>query len=143
MSTEQRFYLRHERAILGTAMELMALLAWVAIGITLLRRGGLGSAAFWLASVLVVASPLVGALRAQETELLLMDEPLGSLDEERKEEILPYLVRLRDEAGIPMGYVSHHPSEMRKLATQIAMIQHGRVTAFGGGEVLPAAHAPV
>jgi molybdate transport system ATP-binding protein len=73
---------------------------------------------------------------------LLMDEPLGSLDEERKEEILPYLVRLRDEAGIPMVYVSHDPSEMRKLATQIAIIKRGRVTAFGGIEVLPAAHTP-
>ena len=41
-----------------------------------------------------------------------------------------------------MVYVSHDASEMLKLATQIAMIQHGRVTAFGGGEVLPAAHAP-
>jgi molybdate transport system ATP-binding protein len=71
-----------------------------------------------------------------------MDEPLGSLDEERKEEILPYLVRLRDEAGIPMVYVSHDPSEMRKLATQIAIIKRGRVTAFGGAEVLPTAHTP-
>jgi molybdate transport system ATP-binding protein len=70
-----------------------------------------------------------------------MDEPLGSLDEERKEDILPYLVRLRDEAGVPMVYVSHDPSEMRKLATQIAIIQRGRLTAFGGSEVLPAAHA--
>src|SRR6202521_2887488 len=71
------------------------------------------------------------ALLAQP-RLLLLDEPLGSLDEERKEEILPYLVRLRDEAGIPMVYVSHDPSELRKLATQIAIIQRGRVTAFGG-----------
>jgi molybdate transport system ATP-binding protein len=85
----------------------------------------------------------LGRALLSQPRLLLLDEPLGSLDEERKEEILPYLVRLRDEAGIPMVYVSHDPSEMRKLATQIAMIQHGRVTAFGGGEVLPAAHAPV
>jgi molybdate transport system ATP-binding protein len=42
-----------------------------------------------------------------------------------------------------MVYVSHDPSEMRKLATQIAIIQRGRVTAFGGSEVLPAANAPV
>jgi len=81
------------------------------------------------------------ALLAQP-RLLLLDEPLGSLDEERKEEILPYLVRLRDETGIPMVYVSHDPSEMRKLATQIAIVQRGRVTAFGGSEVLPVANAP-
>jgi molybdate transport system ATP-binding protein len=85
----------------------------------------------------------LGRALLSQPRLLLLDEPLGSLDEERKEEILPYLVRLRDEAGIPMVYVSHDPSEMRKLATQIAIIQRGRVTAFGGGEVLPAAHAPV
>jgi molybdate transport system ATP-binding protein len=83
----------------------------------------------------------LGRALLSQPRLLLLDEPLGSLDEERKEEILPYLVRLRDEAGIPMVYVSHDPSEMRKLATQIAMIQRGRVTAFGGSEVLPAANA--
>jgi molybdate transport system ATP-binding protein len=81
----------------------------------------------------------LGRALLSQPRLLLMDEPLGSLDEERKEEILPYLVRLRDEAGIPMVYVSHDPSEMRKLATQIAIIQRGRVTAFGGTEVLPTA----
>src|SRR3954454_19000078 len=46
------------------------------------------------------------ALLAQP-RLLLLDEPIGSLDDERKVEILPYLVRLRDEANIPMVYVSH------------------------------------
>jgi molybdate transport system ATP-binding protein len=71
--------------------------------------------------------------------LLLLDEPLGSLDEERKVEILPYLMRLRDEAGIPMVYVSHDAREMRQLATQIVMLRRGRVIAFGGAEVLPAA----
>jgi molybdate transport system ATP-binding protein len=84
----------------------------------------------------------LGRALLSRPRLLLMDEPLGSLDEERKEEILPYLVRLRDEAGIPMVYVSHDPSEMRKLATQIAIIKRGRVTAFGGAEVLPTAHTP-
>src|ERR1700710_522743 len=68
--------------------------------------------------------------------LLLLDEPLGSLDEGRKVEILPYLVRLRDEAGIPMVYVSHDAAELRQLATQIVMLRHGRVTALGGVKVL-------
>ena len=84
----------------------------------------------------------LGRALLSQPRLLLLDEPLGSLDEERKEEILPYLVRLRDEAGIPMVYVSHDSSEMRKLATQIAIIRRGRVTAFGGSEVLPAVNAP-
>jgi molybdate transport system ATP-binding protein len=81
------------------------------------------------------------ALLAQP-RLLLLDEPLGSLDEERKVEILPYLVRLRDEAGIPMVYVSHDAGEMRQLATQIVMLKRGRVIAFGGCEVLPPALKP-
>jgi molybdate transport system ATP-binding protein len=76
------------------------------------------------------------ALLAQP-RLLLLDEPLGSLDEERKLEILPYLVRLRDEANVPMVYVSHDAAEMRQLATQVVMLRRGRVTAFGGVEVLP------
>ena len=78
------------------------------------------------------------ALLAQP-RLLLLDEPLGSLDEERKVEILPYLVRLRDEAGIPMVYVSHDADEMRQLATQVVMLRRGRVVAFGGTEMLPRA----
>jgi molybdate transport system ATP-binding protein len=71
--------------------------------------------------------------------LLLLDEPLGSLDEERKIDILPYLVRLRDEAGVPMVYVSHDADEMRQLATSVVMLRRGRVIDFGGAEVLPPA----
>jgi molybdate transport system ATP-binding protein len=78
------------------------------------------------------------ALLAQP-RLLLLDEPLGSLDEERKVEILPYLVRLRDEANVPMVYVSHDADEMRQLATQVVMLKRGRITSFGGVEVLPTA----
>jgi molybdate transport system ATP-binding protein len=68
--------------------------------------------------------------------LLLLDEPLGALDEGRKLEILPYLVRLRDEAGIPMVYVSHDAAELRQIATQIVMLKGGHITAFGGVKVL-------
>ena len=76
------------------------------------------------------------ALLAQP-RLLLLDEPLGSLDEERKAEVLPYLIRLRDEANVPMVYVSHDADEMRQLATQVVLLKRGRVAAFGGAEVLP------
>src|SRR5450755_4803791 len=78
------------------------------------------------------------ALLAQP-RLLLLDEPLGSLDEERKVEILPYLMRLRDEANVPMVYVSHDAAELRQLATQIVMLRAGRVTVFGGVKVLTGA----
>lgn len=69
--------------------------------------------------------------------LLLLDEPLASLDDDRKAEILPYLIRLRDEAGVPMVYVSHDAGEMRQLATQAVLLKSGRVAAFGGPEILP------
>jgi molybdate transport system ATP-binding protein len=78
----------------------------------------------------------LGRSLLSKPRLLLMDEPLGSLDEGRKVEILPYLVRLRDEAGIPMVYVSHDAAELRQVATQIVMLRGGRVTALGGVKVL-------
>ena len=84
----------------------------------------------------------LGRALLSQPRLLLLDEPLSSLDQERKEEILPYLVRLRDEAGVPMVYVSHDAGEMRQLATEIVMLRRGRVTAFGGAEVLPLAASP-
>ena len=80
----------------------------------------------------------LGRALLSKPRLLLLDEPLGSLDEGRKVEILPYLVRLRDEAGIPMVYVSHDAAELRQLATQIVMLRQGRVTALGGVKVLQA-----
>ena len=77
-----------------------------------------------------------GRALLSKPRLLLLDEPLGALDEGRKLEILPYLVRLRDEAGIPMVYVSHDAAELRQLATQIVMLKGGHITAFGGVKVL-------
>jgi molybdate transport system ATP-binding protein len=77
-----------------------------------------------------------GRALLSKPRLLLLDEPLGALDEGRKLEILPYLVRLRDEAGIPMVYVSHDAAELRQLATQIVMLKGGNITAFGGVKVL-------
>ena len=71
--------------------------------------------------------------------LLLLVEPLGSLDEERKAEILPYFVRLRDEASVPMVFVSHDAGEMRRLATNVVILKRGKIAASGGIEVLPAA----
>jgi len=84
----------------------------------------------------------LGRALLSKPKLLLLDEPLGSLDEGRKEEILPYLMRLRDEANVPMVYVSHDAAEMRQLATQIVMLQRGRVTAFGGAKVLIGSPSP-
>src|SRR3989449_2298059 len=78
----------------------------------------------------------LGRALLSRPRLLLLDEPLGALDEGRKLEILPYLVRLRDEANVPMVYVSHDVAELRQLVTQIVMLKQGRVTSFGGVKVL-------
>ena len=63
--------------------------------------------------------------------LLLMDEPLASLDGARKEEILPLIERVRDEFGVPIFYVTHAVDEARRLASTAVMISGGRVTASG------------
>lgn len=60
---------------------------------------------------------------------LLLDEPLASLDEARKEEILPYLERLVAEARIPILYVSHAREEIERLADLIVHLDGGRVTS--------------
>ena len=73
---------------------------------------------------------------ATQPELLLLDEPLASLDRARKLEILPYLARLRDEAKVPMIYVSHQMVEIQRLCSQVVRIEDGRVAAEGGLELL-------
>jgi molybdate transport system ATP-binding protein len=64
-------------------------------------------------------------------QLLLLDEPLASLDIGLKERIIPYLRRVRDEFGIPMIYVTHDPVEVLSLADWVVMIKEGRLVAQG------------
>jgi len=78
----------------------------------------------------------VGRALLMRPRLLLLDEPLASLDAARKREILPYLERLRDEASVPMVYVSHHAGELRRIATHVVRLDAGRVMAAGGKELL-------
>ena len=71
-----------------------------------------------------------------------MDEPLASLDEARRAEILPYIERLRDEAGVPILYVSHSVAEVARLATTVVILTDGKVTAVGPVlDILPLADA--
>jgi molybdate transport system ATP-binding protein len=78
----------------------------------------------------------VGRALLMRPRLLLLDEPLASLDVGHKREILPYLVRLRDDAGIPIVYVSHAPAEVRRIATTVVRLDKGRVVAAGGLDLL-------
>jgi molybdate transport system ATP-binding protein len=63
--------------------------------------------------------------------LLLMDEPLASLDAPRKAEIMPYIERLRDELRTPIVYVSHAVDEVTRLATTMVVLSDGKVAAVG------------
>ncbi len=87
----------------------------------------------------------IGRALLAEPRLILADEPLSALDDDRKGEILPYLERLRDEWGVPMLYVSHSPAEVARIATTVVMMAAGRVTRLGpAAEVLadPATAGP-
>ena len=78
----------------------------------------------------------VGRALLMQPRLLLLDEPLASLDAARKAEILPYLERLRDDSNLPMIYVSHDAGEVARIATHVVRLEGGRVVASGGAEVL-------
>jgi molybdate transport system ATP-binding protein len=78
----------------------------------------------------------IGRALLTRPHLLLLDEPLASLDAQRKRDILPYLVRLRDDVGVPMIYVSHQAEEVRQIANEVVRIEAGRVAAMGGLELL-------
>ena len=78
----------------------------------------------------------IGRALLMRPRLLLLDEPLASLDAARKQDIVPYLLRLRDEAKVPMIYVSHDPAEVARIATRVVRLESGKVAATGGVELL-------
>jgi molybdate transport system ATP-binding protein len=73
----------------------------------------------------------IGRALLSRPELLLMDEPLAALDAPRKDEILPYLERLRDELALPIVYVSHAIPEVTRLADSVVLLSDGRVQVVG------------
>ena len=73
----------------------------------------------------------IGRALLAAPRLLLLDEPLASLDQARKAEILPYLDRLCRESGLPILFVSHALEEVTRLATDMVLLSDGRVAAQG------------
>jgi len=78
----------------------------------------------------------IGRALLTSPRLLLLDEPLSSLDVDRKREILPFIRRLYKEIHVPIIYVSHSINEIVQLAQLVALLQEGRIAAIGPvGEV--------
>ena len=75
----------------------------------------------------------VAMARALVTQpsLLMLDEPLASLDRARQQEVLPWLEKLRDTLHLPMLYVTHSETEMTRLASTLVLMDQGRVKACG------------
>jgi molybdate transport system ATP-binding protein len=81
---------------------------------------------------------------ATQPRLLLLDEPLAALDHARRQDILPWLERLRDELKIPMLYVTHSSDEVARLADTLVVLDAGQVKACGPvAEVLAGLDIPV
>ena len=113
-----------------------------------LRRAGPGRLAFDDVVALLALAPLlrrrpstlsggerqrtaIGRALLSQPRLLLMDEPLSALDQPRRDEILPYLARLRAWLRLPIVYASHSLDEVMRLADTLVMLEAGRVTASG------------
>ncbi|MGN7961615.1 molybdenum ABC transporter ATP-binding protein [Brucella sp. 22210] len=80
----------------------------------------------------------IGRALLSDPALLLLDEPLSSLDHARRQEILPFIERLRDESHVPIVYVSHEIDEVARLADEIVLLSGGKVTASGeAAEIFP------
>ncbi len=78
----------------------------------------------------------IGRALLTSPAMLLMDEPLASLDQARKKEVMPFILRLIRKFSIPVLYVSHALDEILNLATHMVMLENGRVLASGGLEDL-------
>lgn len=79
----------------------------------------------------------IGRALLTSPKLLLLDEPLASLDIQRKQELLPFILRLRQDLAIPVIYVSHAVSEILQLADRVVLLKEGTLMGIGSlNEVL-------
>ncbi len=86
----------------------------------------------------------IAAALLRSPDLVLMDEPLASLDQRRKDELLPYFDRLHDELSVPVIYVSHDIEEVSRLCDHLVLLETGQVAASGGlSEVLARVDLPM
>ena len=112
------------------------------------RRGGAGPGAFDQVVGLLGLGPLldrrprhlsggeaqrvaIGRALLSDPELLIMDEPLASLDQQRRDDVLPHLERLAADTGVPMIYITHSIEETIRLADHLAVMANGAVIACG------------
>lgn len=73
----------------------------------------------------------IARVLCQSPQLILMDEPVSALDQRRKDEVLPYIDRLRGELSIPMLYVSHNIDEICRLCDHLLILDDGQIVAAG------------
>ncbi|UJB18165.1 MULTISPECIES: molybdenum ABC transporter ATP-binding protein [Lysobacter] len=95
-----------------TRFQLDAIVELLGIG-PLLARGTAGLSGGEMQRV------ALGRALLSQPRIVLLDEPLSMLDMNRRDELLPYLQRVRDETGLPMIYVSHYPEEVRRIAEEV------------------------
>ncbi len=75
----------------------------------------------------------IGRALLVSPSLLLMDEPLAALDDARRMDILSYIEKMRDAFSIPIVFVSHRVSEVERLASDIAVLDRGRLVEMRPG----------
>ena len=104
--------------LVGRALEVL--------GLNELRRREVGSLSGGERQRVALARAL-----CSRPEVLLLDEPLGALDRPLRRRILPYLVRVREEFGVPTLFVSHDATEVEAVCDEVAILREGRVVAQG------------